>query len=70
MGSSHLKQDWRQWLPSLLRGVATQENNLMTKYPEMAAEWNYAKKDDLKPENFTFGSVEGFGGSALRVMSG
>jgi len=32
------------------------ENNLETKYPELAAQWHPTKNGDLKPCNVTFGS--------------
>ena len=33
-------------------------NDLKTKYPELAKEWNYEKNGDLKPEDVTYGSIK------------
>jgi len=33
-----------------------EDNNLLFKFPDVAAEWNYEKNGDKKPEDFVFGS--------------
>lgn len=42
--------------PNFCNRLYPEFNDLATRFPDIAAEWNYEKNGELKPENFTYGS--------------